>query len=447
VRLRAAALAAVLGLTLGACTGGTDVPGDPTSAPETSVEPVPASPEVHSPVHGGPDSAAAATKRLCEISAPRPDAGSDVPAEGPTPPVIAQVMRQVAQIRGFDYSQRVVAEPVSQAEIGRDILRFSDITYPEGQYARRSIAWDTIGVIPDGTSLRDAYESYGSSQVVGYYDTVRGELKFTGSESPSPLERITLAHELTHAIDDQRFGLERLDALGAACKDEDASAAIALVEGNATFFMLRWARTFLTLDEQVQVGIEAAAQDVSTEGVPPFVARLQAWPYDEGMRFIAALEARGGLDEVDEAFVDLPTSTEQIIHPERYPNDAPTPVDVPDLSAELGPGWEDLDVMSIGEAWLQIALGLRLDGSEAGTAAAGWDGGTYRAWSNGTDTAVELSTVWDTAHEAEEFAVAMTEWIGQGDGAAQVLEPDGNAVTVLFGSDAATLDELGTAIG
>jgi hypothetical protein len=336
---------------------------------------------------------------------------------------------------------------VSQAEIGRDIVRFADITYPAGQYARRSIAWDTMGVIPEGTSLRDAYESYGSGQVIGYYDTLTGELKFTGSESPSPLERITLAHELTHAIDDQRFGLERLDALGAECEDEDASAAIALVEGNATFFMLRWARTFLTLPEQVQVGIEAAAQDTSTEGVPPFVAQLQAWPYDQGMRFIGALEARGGLDAVDEAFVDLPTSTEQIIHPERYPNDAPTPVDVPDMSTELGPGWEDLDVMSIGEAWLQIALGLRLDGSQAGAAAAGWDGGTYRAWSNGSDTAVELSTVWDTARDTEEFAASMTEWIDQGNGVAQVLEPDGEAVTVLFASDPATLDVLGTAIG
>jgi hypothetical protein len=445
MRLRAAALAAVLGLTLGACTGGTDVPGDPASAPATSVEPVPASPEVPSPAPGGPDSAAAAAKRLCEVPEPKPGAGSDVPAEGTTPAVIAQVMRQVAQIRGFDYSQRVVAEPVSQAEIGRDFVRFSDITYPEGQYARRSIAWDTIGVIPDGTSLRDAYESYGSNQVIGYYDTVTGELKFTGSESPTPLERITLAHELTHAIDDQRFGLERLDVLGAACKDEDASAAIALVEGNATFFMLRWARSFLTVAEQVQVGVEAAAQDTSTEGVPPFVARLQAWPYDQGMRFIGALEARGGLDAVDEAFVDLPTSTEQIIHPERYPNDAPTPVDVPDLSAELGPGWKDLDVMSIGEAWLQIALGLRLDGSEAGAAAAGWDGGTYRAWSNETDTAVELSTVWDTARDAEEFADSMNEWIDQGDGPASVLGPDGNAVTVLFASDPTTLEELQSA--
>jgi hypothetical protein len=301
-------------------------------------------------------------------------------------------------------------------------------------------------VIPDGTSLRDAYENYGSSQVIGYYDTVTGQLKFTGSDSPSPLERITLAHELTHAIDDQRFGLERLDALGAECKDEDAEAAIALVEGNATFFMLRWAQTFLTAAEQVQVGIEAAAQDTSTEGIPPFVSRLQAWPYDQGMRFISALDARGGLDAVDEAFVDLPTSTEQIIHPERYPNDVPTPVDVPDLSAELGPGWEDLDAMAIGEAWLQTALALRLDGSQASAAAAGWDGGTYRAWSDGTDAAVELSTVWDTPRDADEFAASMNEWIDQGDGSAQVLEPDGKSVTVLFANDAATLQALEAAI-
>ena len=122
MRLRAAALAAVLGLTLGACTG-TEVPGDPASAPETSVEPIPASPEAPSPAPGGQDSAAAAAKRLCEVTEPKLGAGSDVPAEGPTPALISEVMRQVAQIRGFDYSQRVVAEPVSQAEIGRASCR------------------------------------------------------------------------------------------------------------------------------------------------------------------------------------------------------------------------------------------------------------------------------------------------------------------------------------
>jgi hypothetical protein len=446
VRLRAAALAIAFGLAVAACSG-TELPGDPAPDQPSSVAPVPSSPEVPPPAPEGPDSAVAAAERLCEVPEPNVERGSEVRPEGPTPPVIAQVMRQVEQLRGFGYSEHVAAKPVSQEEIGRDLLEYADIAYPRAQFARRSVAWDTIGVIPDGTSLRDAYESYGSGQVIGYYDTVTGELKFTGSESPSPLERITLAHELTHAIDDQRFGLERLDVLGAECRDEDAAAALALVEGNATFFMLRWARTFLTAVEQLQVGVEAATQDTSTEGIPPFVTRLQAWPYDQGMRFISALDARGGLDAVDEAFLDLPTSTEQIIHPERYPNDAPTPVDVPDLSAELGEGWDDLDVMAIGEAWLQIALGLRLDGSDAGPAAAGWDGGTYRAWSDGSETAVVLSTAWDGPNDAQEFATAMNEWIDQGDEHATVLEPDGTMVTVLFATDAATLGTLEAATG
>jgi hypothetical protein len=440
VRVRAAGLAIAFGLALAACTA--ELPGDPSSDQPSSTAPVPSSPEVPSPAAEGPDSAVAAAERLCEVPEPNLDSGSEVRPEGPTPPVIAQVMRQVEQIRGFGYSEHVAAKPVSQEEIGRDLVEYADIAYPRGQFARRSVAWDTIGVIPDGTSLREVYESYGSTQVIGYYDTVTGELKFTGSESPSPLERITLAHELTHAIDDQRFGLERLDVLGARCRDEDSAAALALVEGNATFFMLRWARTFLSAAEQVQVGIEAATQDTSTEGIPPFVTRLQAWPYDQGMRFVGALDSRGGLDAVDEAFLDLPTSTEQIIHPERYPNDAPTPVDVPDLSAALGQGWEDLDVMAIGEAWLQIALGLRLDGSDAGSAAAGWDGGTYRAWSDGTETAVVLSTTWDSPDDAREFATAMRDWIDQGDDHATVLAPDGTSVTALFASDEATLDML-----
>jgi hypothetical protein len=441
---RSAALAAAAALVLAACTGSGSPDG--SGLDPGSVAPVPASPQERPTGNTGPESSSAAAARLCEVPRPKPNQDSGVPAEGPTPPVIQQVMKQLAQIRGFGYDHPVAAEPVSQAEIGRDVVDYTDQAYPKGQYARRSIAWDTIGVVPDGTDLRAAYESYGSSQVIGYYDTITGTLKFTGSASPSPLERITLAHELTHAIDDQRFGLERLDELGAECRDEDSAAATALVEGNATFFMLRWAQTFLTTAEQVQVGVEAAQQDTSTDGIPPFIVRLQAFPYEQGMTFVSALDSRGGLKEVDEAFEHLPVSTEQIIHPERYPNDAPTPVNVPDLSAELGEGWKDLDVMTIGEEWLQIALGLRLDPSQATTAAAGWDGGTYRAWSNGDATAVVLSTVWDTVADASEFADAMNAWIADGDGSATVIEPQGTHVTVLFASDDVTLQTLRAAV-
>jgi hypothetical protein len=87
-----------------------------------------------------------------------------------------------------------------------------------------------------------------------------------------------------------------------------------------------------------------------------------------------------------------------------------------------------------------------LPASDAASAAAGWDGGISRAWSDGTHVALVLSTVWDTAPDAAEFASAMNRWIGAGDGqAATVLPPSGTSVRVLLASDASTLGRLETA--
>jgi len=133
--------------------------------------------------------------------------------------------------------------------------------------------------------------------------------------------------------------------------------------------------------------------------VPPFVTDLQLWPYDAGNAFIRHLDEAGGTGQVDEALTTFPVSTEQILHPERWPNDVPQPVDVPDLGPALGDGWRDLDVMTVGEAWLKLMLALRLDDADAARAAAGWDGGIYRAWTDGSETAVVLR--WIAAFDAE----------------------------------------------
>jgi hypothetical protein len=441
---RLVAVAATLALLASACSSG----GEPDPSPQgSSPTPVPSSPEVAPEPEDGPGSALAALEELCTVPQPDVDSGSDVPVEGPTPPTIARVMEELEEIRGFGFERPVVADPVTQGEIAEGFSDYLDTALPEEFYERRSLAWGTIGVVPPGTSLRDELFEYATTQVIGYYDTVTGELKFIGEQEPSPLERVTLAHELTHAIDDQRFGLEKLDMLGAACRDEEAQAALALVEGNATFFMLRWAQRFLTLEEQLELGTEAAQQTPPPSDIPPFVSAMQEWPYVDGMTFVMSLEGQGGLEAVDAAFTDLPVSTEQIIHPERYPNDVPVPVDVSDLAGSLGAGWTALDVQGVGEAWLSLALDLRLDRVEARDAAAGWDGGIYRAWTNGEQAAVVLATEWDSEAEATEFAAAMALWLRDGGQAATVLPAEGTSVRALFATDAETLAALEAAAG
>jgi hypothetical protein len=430
----------VMALLFAAACTSNDAPAPNGGSPASPSIDEPVSPEV-SP-RDGRSSALAALERLCTLPQPNFNQGEDVPAEGPTPPAIADVMRELEQIRGFRFSERVVAEPKPQSEVAEGIRDYVETMFPSRFYDRRSLAWQTIGVIPEGTSIRDELLEYVSTQVIGYYDTITGELVFIGTSDPSPLERVTLAHELTHAIDDQRFGLEQIDLLGAECRDEELQAALAVVEGNATFFMLRWSQSFLSLEEQLALSAEAAAQQPPPSTVAPFIDAIQQWPYLDGLRFITELESEGGLDAVDRAFRELPVSTEQIIHPERYPNDVPTPVDVPDVADALGRGWTDLDVQSVGEMWLDLALSLRLDEDVAEAAAAGWDGGIYRAWSDGDDAALILATVWDTESDAREFSTTMDRWIVQGDQRAEVLPVDGASVRVAFASDAETLRSL-----
>src|SRR5205807_4997815 len=93
-----------------------------------------------------------------------------------------------------------------------------------------------MGALPAGTDLRQAVHRFLSTQVIGYYDSDSKQLVFIGTNSPTPPERMTLAHELTHALDDQHFDLSRLDTLANRCLDEESQAARGIVEGSAVFF-------------------------------------------------------------------------------------------------------------------------------------------------------------------------------------------------------------------
>lgn len=441
---RARLTASLLGLALvlTACTGGGD--GEQTVGPTlqstSSQSPTPG--ESPSPVPTGPGSAAAALAKLCAQSSSTPP--SEVPPEGPTPPAVSRVERQVEELRELHFADRVVVDPMNHAELVEELAESFDSSFPRAFYRRRSLAWQAIGAIPNGVSIRRSLESFMSTQVIGFYDTQTHELVFMGSKDPTAIERYTLAHELTHAIDDQHFGLRRLDKLSAACRDDVFDAALAVVEGDAEYVGLAYAQQFLTTEEQLQLINQPVP---STAGIPPFVLKLETWPYTAGFTFVLSLVREGGTQAVDHALTHLPVSTEQIIHPELYPADVPQAVDIPDLAPKLGPGWSDLDVEEVGEEWLSLLLELRIGGTSAAAAAAGWDGGIYRAWSDGDHVAVMMATVWDTPGDASEFAQAMQQWIDAGaDQPAFVPSVRGQRVEVLFASDASTLGSLRQAV-
>lgn len=417
-----------LALAASACRGG---------EPEPSPSPLPT----------GTVSAAQAAARLCERPA-QPDAGQDgEEAEGATPPAFVEVMEEVQEARGLEFLRPVDIEAVTAEEMASRVRAFLEISYPERMYERRSLAWETIGVIPPGYDLREGYVSSGAGQVLGFYDPAGKELVFIGTEDPSPIERWTLAHELTHALDDQHFDLARLNVLEASCRDEELEAALGAVEGSAQLFSSIVAGDDLLeatwdIGEEELKDVLASGGEIASLPLPGFLQELSMWPYLHGQGFMAALRADGGLERVDEALRDLPASTEQVIHPERFQQDEPREVDVPDLAPALGEGWRDLDVYSVGEHWLSAALRLRLDQARGTEAAAGWDGGQYRAWTDGERATVVLFTAWDSSRDAAQFAGAMEEWLEGEDRSATDVLVAKEAVAVLWAPDDRLLDRL-----
>ena len=418
--------ALVLGLLGTACTGGH--PGNPVTP--------------SGPVATGTGSShrfvePPVPKSLCDHPKLNPEPAPS--AGGPLPPIIATVAQQVQAERGLRFEHPVAPEAVSHQRLVRLLQAGLNQEYPPALEGRKGRAWATIGAIPAGTDLRQAILDFAGTQIIGFYDTLTTRLVFEGTTSPSPFERFTLSHELTHALQDQAFGLSRLDRLHNTCRDEQFLAFLSLVEGDAVESQLRWARSYLSADEVQELDREASSVSPPPSSVPPFVRELLDFPYIQGRQFVEALESRGGLNEVNAALRDPPDSTEQILHPSVYPNDQPDVVTVPEIKEKLGGPWQDLDLQDVGEAWLRFLLQLQLPQDEAARAAAGWGGGQYRAWTLGDRTAVLMETVWDTKADGSEFASAMGRFLAGRTGA---VTRRGQEVDVLIGSDRVALEDL-----
>jgi hypothetical protein len=409
-------LAVTVVVLLVACTSEPSPPSPSETPSETpSGDPV--------EVRTGPTSAAEAMRRLCVA----PDIEADPVAEVPTPPAIAEVADEVESVRGLEFDRPVNVEAITEAEMDRRLTDYLGTYYPERFYARRSEAWQTIGALPRDIGYLEALDAYQQGQVLGFYNSQNEELVYTGDAELNRIEQFVLAHELTHAIDDQHFDLDRLDGLVARCQEERFQAALGIVEGSANHFATQVLIRF-PIQEVGSIPGDGAGE------VPPFIVEMQAYPYTTGQRFADALSDANGPSAIDDALETFPTTTEQVLHPTKFPHEAGESVDVADFGPTFGSGWRDLDAMVVGELWLKELLHLRLEDQVAAPAAAGWGGGTYRAWTDGDDVAVIMSTVWDTPKDAQEFSRELGRWVSRGSLPGLVMDADGTTVHAGFGS-------------
>ena len=339
------------------------------------------------------------------------------PAATPAAPAVRAVQRDVAELRDLEFERRVPVTVESPDKLAKRLLRALGEETDEDELRRQGRAMELLGELPPGTDLPRLINRVQAESVLGFYLPGRppkGGLYVRSTRGLDPYARIILAHELTHAVTDQRFDLTRADRLAAATAREDELAAYSgLVEGDATLTMQRYLAERLTPAEQASAGVAAATERTPERDAAPAVIReSMLFPYQEGLRFVGTLYQQGGWAAVNRAYRDPPTSTEQLLHPERYlgNRDQPQAVAVPDLSGRLGGGWRPGIELSFGELDARLLLQGELAVTAAEAAAAGWDGGRLRTFQRGDRTALALRTVWDSTAEATQFCNAMRGW-------------------------------------
>ena len=326
--------------------------------------------------------------------------------------IYARIRSQVEAIRGLQPTKDVDPVTIDAAQLRTnletefdkentvDALRFSEETLI------------TLGLLPPGSSLRKLTLDFEAGQVAGYYSPDRKEL-FVVSRSGAlgPAEEVTYAHEFTHQLQDQTFDLSKL-GLDSANQSDRALAQLSVVEGDAVSVQTRWTAENLTAEELGQL-LTASLDPAAIEALrnaPPYLRDTALFPYQDGFAFVSNRIAAGGYSAVDGVFADLPTSTEQVLHPEKYAaRELPIKVKLPaELAATLGAGWKNAGEDTLGEFILQTWLTVHgVPGATAREATVGWGGDRLELLRgpNGATT-VFLETVWDNVLDAAEFAAA-----------------------------------------
>jgi hypothetical protein len=366
---------------------------------------------------------------------------------------IDAIAEQVQAIRELDAREDVPYREISRRQFRQVIEAQFDEENPPRRIAAEERFLKRMGLIPRDMDLRETLLDLYESQVAAFYDPETGAMTVIGNQDEFGVDdRLFTSHEYQHALQDQRWDLQAVTDVSPSQGDR-VLARLALIEGDATAVMFDWAMQNLSPDDIAALSDAVSTMDQELlERMPPIIRRQLEAPYLDGLTFVTALRRSGGWEAVDAAFEQLPASTEQILHPERYPDDRPARVELPDVAAALGDGWTARYNQTLGELGARILLADGGSESDVASAADGW-GGDRLVMVEGPDDAWAI--VWQTAWDSEDDAQQFAESAGLASAAGvhtvlpgmDVTDGQNAPVLVLVASDDATLAAVEDALG
>ena len=321
--------------------------------------------------------------------------------------IALRILPDLASRSGMELRAPVRVERRSRVDLERYLEFKIDEEFPEDRAALLSEAYGLLGLVPRDMDLRGTLKGLYLEQVAGFYDPDSTTL-FVLDDQPDEAIESLLVHELVHAIQDQSTDLDAITAPGLS--GDRRAAAQAAIEGHATLVMFdflmqdegRGASDLMDVpdfSERLGPALEAAqSQSPALTQAPLVLQEAVLFPYRGGVGFVEALwKERGG--RPPPFGPDLPTSTEQVLHPERFAGGQRDMALNVEVSVEAG--WSRLYEDTLGE----LELGILLETVGASRAVArGWGGDRYVLLGDDDGhRSLAWFGVWDTMQQRDRF--------------------------------------------
>jgi hypothetical protein len=376
----------------------------------------------------------------------RPPQADQKPAEGEgatqqeqkiSPKEADELFREVDEILKFaskDTNLPIKHEVKRRLTTRDEVVAYLEKNMSEDKDAQRlrrsELVLKKFGLLPPDFDLQGFLVKLLREQVAGYYDAKTKTVNLLDWIEPDA-QRPVMAHELTHALQDQSFGLEKWMKRGDVDldekknptpedleRDEVSEARQAVVEGQAMIVLVDYmleptGKSLLNSPELANALKEGmlggTADSPAFQNAPIFLKEALTFPYRYGLDFEAELLRSGGKPKAyAEAFTDPPQSTRQIMEPKTYlSGEKLEPMRLPDFKEDFK-NYERFDIGAMGE----FDVGVLVDqyaGAETSRAIyPHWRGGYYYAVRPKGDTAAPLSLLyvsrWSDGDSAGKFA-------------------------------------------
>jgi hypothetical protein len=368
-----------------------------------------------------------------------------------------EVLGQMSEITGLKLRTPLKKSLRTREEIRAHVIQeMNEDKNPAERYAGQRSA-EAFGLLPKGFDLDSFMIDLLTEQIAGLYDPKAHEF-YVADWIPIADQRMVMAHELTHALEDQHFQIEAW--LKAARPNDDAELAReSVLEGSAMAAMVDYLLqgTGRSLQELPDIDPSMLIGDMEStpmlKKAPPFLKDALIFPYLDGLNFSAAVLKPTGWSGLSGVFQKPPVSTQQILHPALYRSGKmPPPVTLPALDKALGPDWAKLEDNNMGEfGWKEVLK--QFAGEERATPlSAAWDGDRYVVYEQKQTkrlllvTRVRLATEEDGERFFEQYSEALDKKHAQRTGVLRQAgfysfnTPDGGAFLRCVGRECVTLE-------